>query len=284
MISVAGFFLKILKISLPLGLVFLVGYLVVKDLNVDGERVVLHSAENQSLLVEGPNPDTRVAGIESDEGDKFWVVTIDPVYWQLKLPRRYQTVGVEIIFQAQSVPIVQLGGLASQKGWNFYWQGMQNDIFERIDWPCLVDSDRSWYFCQRVKNYQSIDRFLLAPPGGRRILNYNFPLDENFAGLDVVGYNSEIDYHDFDYLIGIYKKPTPVGGWLKQEFVFPVHSLYSEGGILQFALSAPGIDKRHEVVKIKQLKFTLTKEPITWKNFIPKVSESLKNYFTKGNE
>lgn len=268
-----NFIIRILKILLPLGLVVLIVFLFINDLDADGERVLFHSPEQKSLLVEGPKPDNRVAGIKSESGEKFWVVTIDPVYFTITLPHRYDEIGVEIVFQAPAVSLVQLGGLASERGWNFYWQGLKNDVFDNIEWPCLIDADKNWYLCQRAKEYESIDEFLLNPPLRRRILNYNFALPENFSRLPVAGFNKETDYHDFDYLIGKYQPPELNGSWWKQEISFPIDSLYRQKNAVQFALSAPGLDKENKIVKIKYIKFILKKKPLTWKNFFPKLMD-----------
>lgn len=280
MINTANLILKLLKFILPLGLIVLVLLLFVKDLDVDGKRIIVHAAGQKSLLVEGPEPENRVAGIQFESGEKFWVVTIDPVYFKLTLPRRYNEITAEITFQAPGVSLVQFGGLVSERGWNFYWQGLKNDIFEKIDWPCLVDLDRGWYLCQRVKNYQSIDDFLLAPPRGKKILNYNFPLPEAFSTLSVTGFNKQTDYKNFDYFIAKYYPPQLSGQWLRKKVNFPLEILYKQGNMVQFALSAPGIDKENKIVKIKEIKFILKKDPITWKNFLPKIINGFLN-FTK---
>ena len=190
--------IKSLKILFPVGLIILVVYLIYQDLDFAGERLLVHSAASKSILVNGPGPDNRLAGVQSEQGEKFWTIIIDPVYWQLTLPRRYEEIEIEIVFQAPGVSLVQFGGLMTAKGWNYQWTGLKNDVWENISWPCLVDSERNWRLCQKEKNYQSIERFLLAPPTNKKISNYNFPLPEAFARLAVDNYNNQVDWQDDD--------------------------------------------------------------------------------------
>lgn len=272
--------IKSLKILFPVGLIILVVYLIYQDLDFAGERLLVHSAASKSILVNGPGPDNRLAGVQSEQGEKFWTIIIDPVYWQLTLPRRYEEIEIEIVFQAPGVSLVQFGGLMTAKGWNYQWTGLKNDVWENISWPCLVDSERNWRLCQKEKNYQSIERFLLAPPTNKKISNYNFPLPEAFARLAVDNYNNQVDWQDYDYLIGVYQPPVPVGEWWRQTLQYQVDDLYLAGNVVQFALSAPGIDKNNQLVKIKELRFILRKEPITARNFLPKLWQGLK-FFLK---
>lgn len=269
--------ITLLRIVLPLGLIVLVVFFIYKDLDVDGKRVVTHTPLDQHVLVTGPEPEIRLANSGLLSASQYWSVIIDPVYFKIILPYAYTAVDVTVEYQAPGVPLVQLGGLSDAKGWNFTWQGMQNDLFEAIEWPCIHDQERNWWLCQEQESYASIDEFLLSPPRGAQILNYNFSLPEQFDRLSVSGYNTEIDYQDFDYLIADYQMPTTQGEWSSQTLSYDIQELDTEQNTVQFALSAPGLDDRGQAVQVRAITFTLHKEPLTFSLFMQKAGR----FFTK---
>lgn len=275
---------RFLRVVLPLGLLVLVSYAVYADIDVDGVRVIRHTAEKLHLRVVGPYPETRIAGVFKNAGDKYWEVAIDPVYFDVRLPRKYDTVEVELVYSADQVPLVQMGGLVNPKGWQFSWQGVQNKLLDGISWPCLVERDKGWFLCQKKKKYQSIDAFLSRPPSQGRILNFNFPLPDIFARAQTVAYHIGQDMDDFEYFIAQYVPPSKQGRWMVKRLSFPTSELYRQGDKLQFALSAPGIDQRSQTIRIKEIRFTLYKEPITrenalvkWRKFLKRTEKRLLN-------
>lgn len=264
-----------------IGLIVLIGYLVYVDIDVDGKRVVQHGPLGNHILVDGPGPEQRVTDLTLHTDGSYWTITIDPVYFQVILPYHYDSIDVAITYRAPGVPVVQLGSLASEKGWNFFWQGLQNEVLVNLDWDCLRDMERGWWLCQRDVAYSSIEDFLLAPPRNARIINYNFPLPEGFDRLDVMGFNHELDFEQFDYVIATFTEGVTDGDWVRQELHFPIDSFDAESiSEVQFALSAPGLDSRGQTLDVKSIEFTLTKKPLTTEIVIEKGIRVLKRIFT----
>ncbi len=273
--------LRILKVILPLGLFVVVGFLVYLDLDVDGQRIAIHAPADRSILVDGPDPDIRFAEVASDAGIKEWSILIDPVYWILRLPRRYDDVKVTLEYKAPQVPLVQFGGLANADKWEFAWRSVQNIALEQLEWDCLSEYHKQWYLCQKNVYYQTIEEFLLQPPVTAEIVNFNFPLPDTFAATRVTRYNHELALDDYDYVIALYTQPQEMDGWLRQEFVFPLSELDMVEDGVQFVLSAPGIDDRNEVVSVRSLTFELRKAPLTPTLLMRKIWEYATDLFSK---
>lgn len=267
--------IRILKILFPFGLAALVGFLLYQDLDVDGQRIIHHAISAPNSMVDGPGPDNRVSEVVEDSKERYWSVLIDPVYWTVTLPRQYDQIDVAIEYKAPNVPLVQFGGLFDADKWNFTWQGMQVSALDSLEWPCIVDQERGWYFCQKNKLYESIDAFLLDPPRYTSILSFNFPLDERFSSNTIDQFNHELDVREYDYIVADYIPSAVTSEWRTKHFSFPINSLDKQGNAVQFVLSAPGIDKRAEFVAIRSITFTLVKQPLTpqllWQKVIQKI-------------
>ena len=267
---------KLLHVVFAIALLGIVISVIYIDLDVDGTRVIEHSLGSEHVMVSGPNPELRVNNIKFFTKDPYWDVYIDPVYFDMVLPRRYDSVDVVLEYQADGVPFIQFGAQTSEDGWNFAWNGVQNLLFENINWPCLRDKERAWWLCQKQANYSSIENFLLGPPKNAKIVNYNFPLPEGFSRLNVSGYNHLLDLEKFDYVIAKYSEPVSSGDWTYATSTYYIDTLYKDGRKLKFVISAPGLNDRGQSIKIKSLKFILRKEPITWGNVGEKIFLAIK--------
>jgi len=277
MFNAKNLFLKFLHIALALGLTYLIIAVFYIDLDTDGVRIISHSLSSPNAMVFGPEPEQRFAEVQSLTSDSYWNVYIDPIYFTLTLPRQYDFVDIILHYQADQVPFIQLGAQTSATGWNFAWQGVQNLNFENITWPCLHDEIRNWWLCQRDPNYSSIDNFLLAPPRYSRILNYNFNLPDGFDNLNIADYNHLINLDDYDYVIAKYKSPNIELNWIESVVTYNISDLYQPGRELKFVLSAPGINDRGQIIKIKSIDFVLHKSPET----LDSIWRKLKNKFKK---
>ena len=270
---------KLLHGIFAIVLLIIVVAVVYIDLDIDGVRVIHHSLGESHIMVSGPSPELRVNNVRPFIQDPYWGVYIDPVYFDLVLPRKYNTVDVVLKYKADGIPLIQLGAQTSRDGWNFAWNGVQNLPFEEIEWPCLHDVEREWWLCQKQENYSSIENFLLAPPANSKILNYNFPLPEGFSRLKVTGYNHLIDLEEFDYLIAKYTSPTFGDDWMYSTASYSIDSLYQEGRKLHFVISAPGINDRGQIMQINSIEFILRKDPINKSNIGEKIISALRRIF-----
>jgi len=108
---------KYLNISLFFALLIVIGVLVILDINPSGKRIVFHSAIKPNGLVDGPRPADRLLGVVGNDMSAAWEVAIDPVYFELYIPRLYQRITFELIIDPGEQDIIELGGLGSSQGW-----------------------------------------------------------------------------------------------------------------------------------------------------------------------
>jgi hypothetical protein len=110
--------LKYLNISLFFVLLVVIGVLIILDINPSGKRTVFHSVIKPNGLVDGPRPADRLLGVVgNDKITSAWEVAIDPVYFELYIPRLYQRITFELIIDPGEQDIIELGGLGSSQGW-----------------------------------------------------------------------------------------------------------------------------------------------------------------------
>jgi hypothetical protein len=108
---------KYLNISLFFALLVVIGILVILDINPSGKRTVFHSVIKPNGLVDGPRPVDRLLGVVGNDMSAAWEVAVDPVYFELYIPRLYQRITFELIVDPGEQDIIELGGVGSSQGW-----------------------------------------------------------------------------------------------------------------------------------------------------------------------
>jgi hypothetical protein len=93
------------------------------------------------------------------------------------------------------------------------------------------------------------------------------PLLDSFHG-------TELEAMGIDYVIANYQSPKIADGWKVAKADFDLSQLYWRNNVLRFALSIPDIECQD--IKIKEIKFYLEKEPLTWSSFWQKALNKLK--------
>lgn len=268
--------LKLVHIVCAVGLVILMAFILYRYIDFDGVRVVEHTLDSPHAMVKGLEPQIRWLPVKDKEnGWQYWEVLIDPVYVTILPLRRYDSVKIKMVYKADDVPLVQIGGLVDASGWDFAWQGVQFSPIESRIWPCLQDEARGWWLCQKEPQYRSIENFLLAPPNAK-ILKFNFQLPEGFDRLPISDYTADMDVEEYDYLIADYTPPiVRDDGWYETELEFSFDALDANKDGFQFVLSAPGIHTRGQRVSVRSLVFTFEKEPMTITDVWQKIKDNI---------
>ncbi len=106
------------------------------------------------------HPDKRLIDLEEDGDDQRFFV--DPVYFDAKVPREFDTVTVDLTWQNQSQPIIELGARKIRGAWGFVLKPLHNKIIDDVDWPCQRYDEV--IFCQRTESYTNLSSLLTQPP------------------------------------------------------------------------------------------------------------------------
>lgn len=264
------------------GVLFLF-FLVWYDINPSGQRVVKHNFTKTNNLVRGPYPVDRLVEQKNVDGD-FWEVAIDPVYFDLYIPRLYQSITFTSIFKlTNNQTVIELGGLGSDQGWQITLKPAYNGYLENLNLTCriFVDDLSQISVCAGRESLPTdittwSEIFDLYPDA--EYVTYFLPLTQHFATADrldnlkIKQWENSFIASDFDFLITSYVPVEDVGdGWKKASAIFLPNELWLAGHIYKFVLSAPDLSNHAKTIKLREVEFYLQKEPITRNNFSDKL-------------
>jgi hypothetical protein len=141
-------------------------------------------------------------------GDK---IIGDPVYFSLRVPRRFEKAKLTVKFKNSSpllskegqgvVPVIETGLLIDKKVWNYDLKPLDNFVLDNLinKWNSVRSGDL--LLLQREKKFSSVEEFLNTPPskggvGGGfsldKIAAYNYSLKQEFLLPDYKPSNKEI--------------------------------------------------------------------------------------------
>ncbi len=106
--------------------------------------------------------------------------------------------------------------------------------------------------------------------------------NQDYASVAQVDSVEHID--DYDYIIADYPQPRTEGDWLVADATIEPQYLYLDKGkdiLAHFIIDFPGLPEHNRTMKIKELTITFHKDPITIKNFFPKLSSWLTRQLRK---
>lgn len=264
-----------------LGILFFL-FLVWYDINPSGQRSVVHSYNKTNKLVNGPYPFDRLV---NQAKENYWEIAIDPVYFDLYIPRLYQRITFSAIFKPDNdQAVVELGGLGSDQGWQITLKPAYNGYLENLNLDCRIflESQDKISLCAgrdqlppEINIWQDI--FKLYPEAD--YVTYFLPpaqyLDsrEGINNLNIKQWDNAMTANDFDFLITTYQPAEDLAdGWKKATAVFSPNELWLAGHIYKFVISIPELSNRGGRVRLQAVEFYLEKEPITINNFQEKLT------------
>lgn len=100
----------------------------------------------------------------TENGDFYQRVVMDPVYFSVDLPSAYPKADVTIEYQNPYQNIVQLGLELDDDDttWNYAFEPLENKFIDNSNWP-VVENDE-YVLLQREPIYESVEDFLKQPP------------------------------------------------------------------------------------------------------------------------
>lgn len=243
--------------------VALLGWLFYHNLVPSGVLVLQHKKEDPNSKITDLQPDKRVIYLPEDgEAQRFF---IDPVYFEVKTPRAFNKVKVQIAWQNQSQPILEIGARKSRSSFAVVLKPLQNKIIDNLTWPC--QNEGRVLFCQKKKRFRDLSDFFAAPPPGR-VLTYHYDL----SGADKFNIDAELD--NYDYLLANYAKPADLGGgWFKSEVEFDWSDFELHINEIGFLLSAPKLNERGGQIVVGDITATLERPPLDWQGFVDYLKE-----------
>ncbi|MEK7619919.1 MAG: hypothetical protein AAB413_01625 [Patescibacteria group bacterium] len=143
-----------------------------------GVFVVTHEVGDSSPFIDELKPETRVGELyQTEQGDVVQAITADPAFFFLHPHRKefFELVVFDVWFQNESLPIVELGGLAGVNPETYTLLPLHNRLIDESDWN-RIDED-GLVLLQREKTYGSIKDFFANPPSRDDVAVYRTNLD-----------------------------------------------------------------------------------------------------------
>ncbi len=245
-----------------------------QNLVPSGEIVLTHKKDSASSLISNLHPKQRVFSTQREpDVQRFF---IDPVYFDAKVPREFDTVSVEIIWQNDLHPIMEIGSRKVRGAWGFVVKPLENKIIDSVIFDSNLSElslEKSWHcgyngevlFCQRKEPYKNLSEFFASPPE-QKVISYNYNLPNEIAHDSMNVYS---DISEYDYLIASYSLPEDLGdGWKKRKVVFGWNDFALYINEISFMISAPDLDKIGGQIGINGISIILKRDPLDWDGFI----------------
>jgi len=245
---------------LALGSISILGWIFFQNLVPTGVLVLKYKKNSPSSQISSLHPEKRVIDIKEDVDSQR--IFSDPVYFDVKIPREFDTVTVDMAWQNLSQPILELGARKFRNSWGFVLKPLQNKIIDSLNWQC--DRYEEAIFCQKKKNYSNLSEFFANPKG--KIISYNYNFPENLEH-DAMNVNTNID--DYDYLVAIYKSPEDLGGgWFRRSITYNWSDFELYINEISFLVSAPELDKGHGQIVFGDISVVLKRDQLDWNGFL----------------
>lgn len=169
--------IQLLLIAIPL---VVMGWLLNRwfVLYPPGVFVVEHEVGDSSPFIDELKPETRVGDVsENVNGEAVQAIQADPAFFFVHPHRKdfFDQVVFEVWFQNETLPIVELGGLARVNPETYTLYPLHNRLIDESDWH-RIDED-GLVLLQREETYSSIDAFFAQPPSRDEVAVYRTDFD-----------------------------------------------------------------------------------------------------------
>jgi len=143
-----------------------------------------HQVGENSPFIDNLKPETRVMEVgETVTGEAVQAITADPAFFFVH-PHRdfFESVVLEIWFQNDTLPMVELGGLARINPDVYTLFPVHNRLIDESTWDRL--DENGMVLLQREKQFDSIDDFFEHPPARDAVAVYRTRFDVPYRMTD----------------------------------------------------------------------------------------------------
>lgn len=160
--------IQLILIAIPIALF---GWLMNQWFIPSGVFEVVHIVGEGSPFIDELQPGHRVETANNGQQS----VIDDPVFFFVHPHREFERVDVEVWFQNDDLPIIELGGLANESPEVYDLKPLHNQLIDDSDWH-RIDED-GHVLLQKEATYTSIGAFLENPPQREQIATYRADIE-----------------------------------------------------------------------------------------------------------
>ncbi len=262
-----------------IGAVSVLLWIFFQNLVPSGILVLEHTKGSPISPISDLHPEKRL--IELPEDGDAQRVYVDPVYFDAKVPREFDTVTVDITWQNQSQPIVELGARKVRGAWGFVMQSLQNRFIDDVLYADTSPWDCNQYegvlFCQKNNRYADLASFFTNPPT-QGIATYHYTLPE---GITADSMNVYTDLSEYNYVLASYTSPESLGNdWYTRRVTFNWQDFALHINEISFLLSAPDLHKGNGQIVVGDIVITLQRDPLDWEGLLSYIKNQFKRLTT----
>jgi hypothetical protein len=162
--------LKLIRLIIILSAIFLVLFLLVKDLAWFGKLSFNTDFKKFTPFVSRLVPEERVKIFD------LAYIEQEPVYFDVYLPRDFAKINLEFTYKNFANNLIEVGAQVGDSDWDL--QPLDNKIINQLTWPKL-QKDNLFLF-QRKQKFNSLEQFLNNLPPVEEIATYNYNLDYDY--------------------------------------------------------------------------------------------------------
>jgi len=171
--------IRVIQIIIILIPICLFTWLSWQDLVPSGRLVINYDVGDLSPFVNRLLPGERaLPPMKMADGQWAQQVIDEPTYFTVEPARHFDFVELELVWANESVPIVEVGGLASEDGTQILLKPLQNLVIDQSDWFRI--EDEATILLQRSEQYTSIEQFLNEVLDRDQIATYHYDLTEPY--------------------------------------------------------------------------------------------------------
>lgn len=197
------------------------GIIISKNFVFSGQLTLNYDFEHESPFISLLKPRGRVDQhlYKDSSGDYYQTLHIDPVYFDVELPRHFKQADVTLTYKNDYESLVELGLSRGEDDEHFLLKPLENKLLDKLiseqNWYSVRDGDR--LLLQKEPVYSSISSFLSNLPSDAKIATYNFYLPSQYK---INNYKPLSGLHIAKSLRGPHSMLTYVGKDQDLDFTF----------------------------------------------------------------
>lgn len=175
-----------IRITLWLALCAIIFWLIYMGIAPFGKIEYAYDFTKPNYFISKLSPNERLS---QDNGKINNLILADPVYFNLRTPRRFEKAELEIKYKNPAdASIIEVGVLADKKIWRYDLKPLENRLLEQLtlvwdlkqDNNLLLFSNPEHSLSASGTKYENVAQFLNSPPPINQIAQYNYELKTDF--------------------------------------------------------------------------------------------------------